>query len=616
LSTADNGNVYLYDLSGNILGQIMVSGLISDFIAPTVFSSDGTRVILAGRGLRYYTLSSGTYTFSGISTRVANKYITYLATVDGDTNTLYTGGAEGELYFTSDRGTSWKRFDSGQPTVVVGAIAANKNSEHDILVGYQNTGIQHLWQCLDVTASTPVWTSVSGSGNTALPDVPISAIVRMPFDPANNWYVATDLGVYVTTNAGQSWALVNGLPEVQIYDLKYAAGYLYAGTFGRGIWRIPVVGLEQIRLQPTTVQGGQQTAVAFYLSAPTGSPITVNVASSSPDAVLASSTINIPQGAQAGNVLIHTLPVSATETITISGTYNGTRLYRLLTLQPATLTGIKVAPAALQGGATGALAVYLNGPTGSSGASVSLSSSSTDVTVPTSVTVSPGATAANVAVTTVVISVSEQVTLSATFGSTTLSTTLTLNPPLLTGANLQYPTVIGGAPTALALYLNARAGTNGATIALNSSSTDAVIASSVTIPQGLGSANVVIHTAPVSASEQITISASFGSSTITKTLTLNPVALNRVRLLPTSVIGGNSTALAVYLNGPAGLGGTVVTLLSGSGDATIPATVTVPAGASSASVFVNTVSVSASEQVSISATLGSTTLSTPLTIRP
>jgi hypothetical protein len=97
---------------------------------------------------------------------------------------------------------------------------------------------------------------------------------------------------------------------------------------------------------------------------------------------------------------------------------------------------------------------------------------------------------------------------------------------------------------------------------------------------------------------------------------VNPAALTGVKLLPPSVRGGNSAAFAVYLNGPAGPGGTVVTLSSGSADATIPATVLVQAGASSANVHISTVSVNASEQVAISATLGSTTLQSTLTIRP
>jgi hypothetical protein len=126
----------------------------------------------------------------------------------------------------------------------------------------------------------------------------------------------------------------------------------------------------------------------------------------------------------------------------------------------------------------------------------------------------------------------------------------------------------------------------------------------------------LIHTKPVSSSEVVTISATRGTVTLRTTLTLNPAALTGLKLLPTSVKGGATAAFAVYLNGAAGPGGTVVTLSSGSADATVPATVTVPAGATSANVVVHTKAVSASEQVTLTATLGSATLHTAITIHP
>jgi hypothetical protein len=153
-------------------------------------------------------------------------------------------------------------------------------------------------------------------------------------------------------------------------------------------------------------------------------------------------------------------------------------------------------------------------------------------------------------------------------------------------------------------------------INLSSNSAHATIQGSVTIPAGAGSANVVIHTVPVSSTEPVTITASYGSVTLTQTLTLNPAALTSVKLNPTSVTGGSKTVFSVYLNGPAGPGGTVVTLSSGSADATIIPSVTIPQGASFANVSVSTKSVGASEQVSISATVASTTLSSQLTINP
>ncbi|HEY3781035.1 MAG TPA: PQQ-binding-like beta-propeller repeat protein [Fimbriimonadaceae bacterium] len=366
--------------------------------------------------------------------------------------------------------------------------------------------------------------------------------------------------------------------------------------------------VSYVRLSPTSVQGGQRTAFGVYLSGAAGSGgDVVSLSSSSTDAVIDSS-LTISQGATSGSLFVHTLPVSSKELVTITATYGSSSWQSTLALLPATLTSVKVAPTAIQGGTSGAFAVYLNGEAGSSGDVVSLSSSSTDVTVPTSVTVGSGATDANVAVQTAVVSSAEQVTLSATFGSTTLHTTLTLNPLSLSGLKLQYPSVIGGSPSAVAVYLTGRAGSSGVPVSLSTSSSAASIQSSVTIPSGASSANVVVHTAPIDTAQQVTITAQYGSSTVTTTLTVTPAALNRIVVSPPTTSNSQEMlTLGVYLNGPAGPSGTVVTLTH-TGTAAMANNITIPAGATAANI-----KVSFSTSGNITATLRSVSLQTQVT---
>lgn len=60
----------------------------------------------------------------------------------------------------------------------------------------------------------------------------------------NQLALATDLGMY-TAQAGQgaqtSWSrLGTGLPNASVNNVTPGPdGYIYAGTHGRGIWRIP-----------------------------------------------------------------------------------------------------------------------------------------------------------------------------------------------------------------------------------------------------------------------------------------------------------------------------------------------------------------------------------------
>ena len=95
-------------------------------------------------------------------------------------------------------------------------------------------------------------------------------------------------------------------------------------------------------------------------------------------------------------------------------------------------------------------------------------------------------------------------------------------------------------------------------------------------------------------------------------LTLSSVTLN-----PSNVVGGNTSQGTAILTGAAPVGGSVVTLSSSNTTvATVPANVTVPAGASSATFTVTTSSVSASTSATITAVFGGATRSATLTVTP
>ncbi len=92
--------------------------------------------------------------------------------------------------------------------------------------------------------------------------------------------------------------------------------------------------------------------------------------------------------------------------------------------------------------------------------------------------------------------------------------------------------------------------------------------------------------------------------------------LSSLTLNPTSVVGGNSSQGTVTLSGAAPPGGAVVNLSSSNTTvATVPPSVTVLAGATSATFTVTTSAVAAPTSVTISATYGSTQTAT-LTVLP
>jgi hypothetical protein len=92
-----------------------------------------------------------------------------------------------------------------------------------------------------------------------------------------------------------------------------------------------------------------------------------------------------------------------------------------------------------------------------------------------------------------------------------------------------------------------------------------------------------------------------------------PAALSSITLSPTSVIGGNSTTGTVTLTGAA-TANVVVTLSSNNASATVPPSVTVPQGATTASFSIGTTPVASSTVASISAVYNGVTKTATLTI--
>jgi len=91
--------------------------------------------------------------------------------------------------------------------------------------------------------------------------------------------------------------------------------------------------------------------------------------------------------------------------------------------------------------------------------------------------------------------------------------------------------------------------------------------------------------------------------------------LTAVNVSPATVLGGGASTGTVTLSGPAPAGGTVVSLMSSNAAAAqVPATVTVPAGATTATFAVTTSPVAADTLVTITATHNSVSRTATLTV--
>jgi peptidoglycan/xylan/chitin deacetylase (PgdA/CDA1 family) len=197
------------------------------------------------------------------------------------------------------------------------------------------------------------------------------------------------------------------------------------------------------------------------------------------------------------------------------------------------LVSLSVSPSSVVGGTGSTGTVTLNGPAPSGGAVVSLSSSNPSVaSVPSSVTVGNGNTSAAFPVTTVAVSSTTAVNISALYGGVNRSSPLTVNPPPLALVSLSVSpsSVVGGTGSTGTVTLNGPASSGGAVVSLSSGNPSvASVPGNVTIESGNTSAAFPVSTVAVSSTTAVNISALYGgvnrSSPLTVETPAHPISL-------------------------------------------------------------------------------------------
>lgn len=373
--------------------------------------------------------------------------------------------------------------------------------------------------------------------------------------------------------------------------------------------------IVSVSVNPTSVYGTVSSTGLVTISgpAPTGG---INVAISSNIAFAnVTSPVTVLAGQTTANFPITTLPVSSNQTATIKGTLNGTQT-ATLTIIPAILNGLTIAVTEVIGGNSTTGTVTLNYPAGPSGTVVNLSST-TGAGVPATVTIPANATSAPFTITSSVVGFTSTATITATEAGHTYTATLTINPAALTSLTLNPNAVVGGVSTTGTVTLYSPAPSpNGSVVNLSSNNANAVVPATVTVLSGATSANFTITTSAVTSNVTATISAAQGHFTLQAPLQIQPPLLSAVTVSPGSVIGGNSSSGTVVLARAATGGGVTVNLSSSNNCVVIPASVTVPAGSYSVNFTVTTRGVTNAINATITATLGPTTKTAPLTVNP
>ncbi len=232
------------------------------------------------------------------------------------------------------------------------------------------------------------------------------------------------------------------------------------------------------------------------------------------------------------------------------------------------------------------------------------------------VTLTPGAATAAVAVSNPIAVLPDGTSLpvTATGGVITVSTTAS---PTVTSLSCSPSAAGPGASLLCTVKLSAAAGPGGAAVALSSNSALLSVPASVTVPAGSSSATVTVNAASFLSDQTATVTASWNGSSVNTSVSLTAAPLlTSVKCAATSLAANATTSCTVTLSKAASSGGVVVSLSDNAAALTVPASVTVAANAISATFAATTGTLSSTQTATITASLNGSSQAANLSLVP
>lgn len=228
------------------------------FIAPFIMAPGTPQHLWTGGRSLWRTNDFGTSWTRASQPLSGNISISALAVAPTNSNVALAGTNGGPIHrnsnaLTSNGNTQWA---SALPRFgFVSWLTFDPANENIAYATYSTFGGAHVWRSTDAGAS---WTSIDGTGETAIPDVPVHSIMVDRSD-SQRLYVGTDIGVFVTIDGGVNWArentgFANVITEALAIGNLGENNALFAFTHGRGVWRVEL-GEADLRILSVAISG-------------------------------------------------------------------------------------------------------------------------------------------------------------------------------------------------------------------------------------------------------------------------------------------------------------------------------------------------------------------------
>jgi photosystem II stability/assembly factor-like uncharacterized protein len=222
---------------------------------PFIIDPNNPQILYFGAN-RLYKTTNRAVSWSAISPDLTNGgggvnvtwgTITTIAAAPSNSQYIYAGTDDGNVWMTANGGNNWTKISGDLPVRWVTRVAVDPEDEHIVyttLSGYRyDSYLPHVFRSSNGGAG---WDDITGD----LMDAPVNDIIVDPMVDST-LYLGTDFGVFVTRNLGQNWQrLGDNLPNVPIVDLRLhvPSNTLVAATYGRSMYSFnldQLVGIQE-----------------------------------------------------------------------------------------------------------------------------------------------------------------------------------------------------------------------------------------------------------------------------------------------------------------------------------------------------------------------------------
>ncbi len=493
-----------------------------------------------------------------------------------------------------------------------------EHEDNEMMLRYEvQAGVRTVdLSAISVTGTTTVTATVTLTGRAPNGGVTVNLA-------SSNTAIAALSAATVTIPAGQE----TGSVTISTTSVVAAATATITGTLN-GVAASttltvtpPVV--TAMSLSVASVTGGLTSTLTVTLDAiaPVGGT-TVALVSNNAAATVPVNVV-IAAGATTGTATITTVPVIANTACTLTATAGASSATQSLQVLAPLVATIAVVPGASTGGNSVVGLVTLTGNVATAqtaGQTVTVISDNPVAIPPATVVVRAGRNSATFTIRTKPVTVAGVANIQVTTGAVSGSAPLTINPPgvkvvQVSGLSLSLTSVVGGATSVATVGLTAPAPVGGFVVKVTSGA-GATVPAMIVVPAGATSATFNITTAAVAATTNVVITAAGGGRSKTATLVVTTQTVTALAVTPISVVGGTSVTGTVTIGGPAPVGGFDVSLTSSKAALTVPPTVTVDAGATTATFVASSTPVAAKTALTISATAGGASVNANVSVTP